>query len=81
MCYITHVLTVIAAYEQHNIKAQCASNDEYSHLHVAVYELLKYARGFSFGVLYIKIIMLYVIIQRITSNQISCKVLHYFSSK
>lgn len=63
MCYITYVVTVIAAWEQHNIKVQCVATDEYSCLNMAVYEFLKYARGFVFDILHIKIILFYNIIK------------------
>lgn len=49
MCCIIHIVTVIAAYEQHNVKAQYAATDEYSYIYMSIYELLKYARGFAFA--------------------------------
>lgn len=68
---IIHTVTVIAAYEQHNIKAQYAADDEYSYVYVSVYELVRYTRGFAFGILHITIFLLYVIIKRIITNQLS----------
>lgn len=70
MCSVIHVLTVITAYEQHNIKAQYAATDEYSYLYTSMYELLKYARGFAFGILHITITLLYIN-KLIISNQLS----------
>lgn len=71
MCFIIHVVTVIAVYEQHNIKAQYAADDEYSYVYMSVYELVKYTRGFAFGILHIKVFLLYIIIKRIITNQLS----------
>lgn len=71
MCYIINVVTVIATYGQHNVKAQYAATDDYSYLYMSMYELLKYARGFAFGILHIRIILLYITIKRITSNGLS----------